>query len=207
MPRGRPGLSEVRLFGDVWPCGAVCSYDMKKTRSARGRRARRKKVLAGVGGALVLVVGLAFLASDGDSSADASDTPDVTISYFDGSSEQLSALVGQPVVLNFWASWCPACISEMPDFAEVHRKLGDQVKFVGVNMQEVDPDAAKDLVARTGVEYELAHDPNGLIFNAFGGLAMPTTVFIRADGSVASVHSGTIFADQLSTLIEDDLLG
>jgi hypothetical protein len=95
----------------------------------------------------------------------------------------------------------------MPAFGEVHRRISDKVRFVGVNVQEVNLDAAMDLVDRTGVDYELAHDPNGQIFNAFGGLAMPTTIFIRADGSVARVHSGTIFTDELNSIIEDELLG
>ncbi|MEX1126911.1 MAG: TlpA disulfide reductase family protein, partial [Acidimicrobiia bacterium] len=132
---------------------------------------------------------------------------DVTLSYFDGSTEKLADLVGQPVVLNFWASWCPACISEMPSFAEVHRRLGDRVRFIGINMQEVSLDAAIDLAGRTGVNYQLAHDPDGAIFRKFGGLAMPTTVFIAADGSVAQVHSGAIFSDDLAAIIEGDLLG
>lgn len=133
--------------------------------------------------------------------------PDVTLEYIDGTSQQLSDLRGKPVVLNFWASWCPACISEMPDFGEVHRRLGDEVEFVGVNMQEVDLDAAVALAEQTGVDYRLAHDPEGAIYNQFRGIAMPTTVFISADGAVQSVHAGAIFANELLETIESELLG
>lgn len=161
-------------------------------------------VLAGI---VVVFIGLGWLIGARKPAVDLPRAPDVTLLYFDGSTERLADLVGQPVVLNFWASWCPACISEMPAFAEVHGRFGDRVRFIGVNMQELDLDAAIDLVDRTGVEYPLAHDPDGAIFIEFGGLAMPTTVFISADGSIALVHSGAMFADDLASIIEGDLLG
>jgi len=166
-----------------------------------------KLILAGVAVSAILSLGLLLLTQGDVPSVGAEAAPDITLSYFDGSTENLADLVGQPVVLNFWASWCPACISEMPAFADVHRRLGDRVRFVGINMQEVSLDAAIDLADRTGVDYQLAHDPDGAIFREFGGLAMPTTVFITADGSVARVHSGAIFSDDLAGIIEGDLLG
>ncbi len=57
------------------------------------------------------------------------------------------------------------------------------------------------------VDYRLAHDPDGAIFRRFDGIAMPTTVFIAADGSIARVHAGVIFAEELTALIEAELLG
>lgn len=176
---------------------------------AKSKRTRifRQRLLVFAGAGVVAIAGLILLTSGDPATAGGSETPDITLSFFDGHTEELAGMTGEPVVLNFWASWCPACISEMPASGEVHRRMSDRVRFVGINMQEVNLEAAMDLVGRTGVGYELAHDPNGQIFSAFGGLAMPTTVFIRADGSVARVHSGTIFSDELTSIIEDELLG
>jgi thiol-disulfide isomerase/thioredoxin len=171
------------------------------------RRHSRRRTLVVVAGIVVVFVGLGWLIGARKPTVDLAGAPGVTLLYFDGSTERLADLVGQPVVLNFWASWCPACISEMPAFAEVHRRFGDRVRFIGVNMQEMDLDAAIALADRTGVEYPLAHDPDGKIFVEFGGLAMPTTVFISADGSIALVHSGAMFSDDLASIIEGDLLG
>lgn len=199
-----PQLSEVRPF----VMGSCSSHgwaiDMAKSKRTR---ISRQRLLIFAGAAGVVIAGLIFLTAGDPATTGSSETPDITLSFFDGHTEELADMTGEPVVLNFWASWCPACISEMPAFGEVHRQLSDKVRFVGVNMQEVNLEAAIDLVGRTGVEYELAHDPNGQIFNAFGGLAMPTTVFIRADGSVARVHSGAIFSEELTSIIEDELLG
>lgn len=131
---------------------------------------------------------------------------DLPLTYLDGSTGNISEFRDTPVVLNFWASWCPTCIAEMPDFEEVHQQLGDQVVFLGVNMQEVSREAAEALVRETGVTYRLVDDPTGEIFRRFGGVAMPTTVFITAEGTIAQVHAGAIFADDLLALIESTLL-
>jgi cytochrome c biogenesis protein CcmG, thiol:disulfide interchange protein DsbE len=175
----------------------------------RVRLLRRQTWRVLTAGLIVLLLGAVVIAisSDDGEASTADAAPDVTLEFFDGSSQQLSELRGVPVVLNFWASWCPACISEMPDFGEVDRRFGDRVEFIGVNMQEVDLAAAMELVDVTGVEYRLAHDRDGSMHNQFGGIAMPTTVFISADGAVERVHSGAIFVDDLTEIIEGDLLG
>lgn len=186
---------------------SVFSPMMKETLS-RFRGNRGSSIATAIAVLVVLVAGFLWLTRDTEEAqgvaADAA--PDVTLEFFDGNSRQLSDLKGKPVVLNFWASWCPACISEMPDFGNVHRRLGDQVEFIGVNMQEVDMEAAQALVEQTNVDYRLAHDRDGAIYNQFGGIAMPTTVFISAEGTVESVHSGTIFEDELTETIETELL-
>jgi len=179
----------------------------KKSRRRAPSRNRSWGLVVRTAFAAVLITGLVILTRGADSGSGVETAPDVTLLYFDGATENLSDLVGQPVVLNFWASWCPACISEMPAIAEADLRFGDRVRFVGLNMQEVNLDAAIDLAGVTGVEYQLAHDPDGAIFREFGGLAMPTTIFIDADGSVARVHSGAIFSDDLTAIIENELLG
>lgn len=131
---------------------------------------------------------------------------DVPFEYFDGSQGNLADFAGRPLVVNFWASWCPACVAEMPDFETVHARLDDEVAFLGLAMQETDETAARDLIEETGVTYPLGKDPDGSIFNSFGGFAMPTTVFIDQLGNVASTHPGALFADDLEATIRTQLL-
>lgn len=130
-----------------------------------------------------------------------------TFSYksTDGTVNFIAERRGTPVVVNFFANWCPACIAEMPDFESVHQKTKGQVDFIGLALQSP-ADAVDALVEDTGVTYEIGVDQNGELFRELGGLGMPTTVFIDADGQITSVHSGQLTADSLESVIDDELL-
>lgn len=117
----------------------------------------------------------------------------------------LSEIRGIPIVINFWASWCPSCASEMPEFEAVHREFSDQVEFVGVNLADSE-DRALDLVSRTGVTYRLVSDADGSYYRAVRGLGMPLTLFVTADGHIAKKVSGEIDAAALRKLILAHLL-
>jgi cytochrome c biogenesis protein CcmG/thiol:disulfide interchange protein DsbE len=140
-------------------------------------------------------------------------TPGPTGSPVDGSFEMMTGgrrsladYRGRPLVVNFFASWCVPCLAEMPGFERVHRELADQVAFLGLNLQ--DPvDAGRSVVERTGVTYDIGRDPDGALFQSFGGIAMPTTVFIDASGAVVDLHSGEITAGELRDRIDELLLG
>jgi cytochrome c biogenesis protein CcmG, thiol:disulfide interchange protein DsbE len=159
--------------------------------------------LAGAVVALAVLAGVGRLlaASSGSAPSDAPvvegvaavgrPAPRVELAGLRGGRVRLADLRGRPVVVNFWASWCPPCVAEMPDFQRVHRRLGDRVAFLGVNQRD-QRRAAEELARTTGVTYPLAVDPSGRSFDAFGGRGMPTTVFIRADGTVAEVFAGQL---------------
>lgn len=139
----------------------------------------------------------------GDAAGDPA--PDVTFALLDGGSLRLSELRGTPVVVNFWAAWCPPCISEMPDFELVHQEIGEDVAFVGIDVRE-SADAARDLVEETGVTYTIGRDPSGEIFQAFDAVNMPSTFLLARDGTVVASHPGAMDADTLRELIHEHLL-
>lgn len=153
----------------------------------------------------MLVAGAAFIALTDRQPAPGPGV-DIEFAFMDGEQGNLADFAGTPLVVNFWASWCPACVAEMPDLQAVHSRLGDEVQFLGLNMQETDPGAAAALLAETGVDYPIGLDPDGAIFSHFGGIAMPTTVLIDETGQVAATHSGAIFESDLEELIRVELL-
>jgi len=126
--------------------------------------------------------------------------PDLEMIDFDGEPLTLSEYRGTPVVLNFWATWCPFCIAEMPDFEVVSQRLIDDVVFLGVNLQDERTQAVA-LARDTGVTYRLADDPLGDVYSAFGGTSMPTTVFIDADGIVRELIGGQMSESDLLAAI------
>lgn len=140
---------------------------------------------------------------DGDPSAEAApspapgpEVPDIEIDAFDGDTVSLADYAGGPLLVNFWASWCPPCVAEMPDLEAVHELAADQVTFVGVNTQDT-PDRAAELVDETGVTYDLVRDPDGQLFQAFGVFGMPSTFYVDADGVVVGRHTGLLTRDAL----------
>ena len=130
---------------------------------------------------------------------------DIDYPTLDGAVANLTDLGGTPIVLNFFAAWCPSCVSEMPGFEQVHQRRGDDVAFIGMS-EDLVTDDALELVARTGITYRTGWDPTGRVLNAFRAYVMPTTVFITADGDVAHTFSGALEPDELDELIVEHLL-
>jgi thiol-disulfide isomerase/thioredoxin len=126
--------------------------------------------------------------------------PATTFELLDGGSGSLSDFGGRPVVLNFWASSCAPCLKEMPAFEQVHQDLGDRVAIVGVDVSEgVDPGRA--MVERTGVSYLQARDPRGDLLRAYGGIQLPHTVVIDAEGVVRELRNQALDEDQIRELV------
>jgi thiol-disulfide isomerase/thioredoxin len=102
----------------------------------------------------------------------------------------------RPLVLNVWASWCGPCRQEMPAFQQVYLQAKDKVSFLGLDSRDV-VDAARRFAAQTGVTYRLAADPNGQAAAKLGVAALPTTVFIGADGTLRGRHVGALTPSEL----------
>jgi peroxiredoxin len=98
---------------------------------------------------------------------------------------RLSDFKGKVVVLNFWASWCPPCRWEMPDFERMWQEYRDKdVVFLGVAVADFE-DKALGFAEKTGVTYPLALDATGEVAKDYGITSMPTTYFIDREGKVA----------------------
>ena len=139
-----------------------------------------------------------------DIQSDAAVHSDVNIEFtmFDGGTRNFTSYAGTPLVINFFARTCPACVAEMPEFQEVSNTLGDAVNFVGISTDHRHEDA-QILIEETGVTYDLGWDPAGDLFAEFGGIAMPTTVFVSSDGTVIEVWSGVLTATDLTAKIQE----
>ncbi len=122
----------------------------------------------------------------------------------DGQTATLAVYDGQPLVVNFFAAWCPPCRAELPDFQAVHEDYEDQVTFVGVS-HDFDETSWRALIEETGVTFDTVFQPGQEIWIEAGGIGMPTTLFLSPDGEVLEMHSGILTAEQLSELIDEHL--
>lgn len=121
----------------------------------------------------------------------------------DGDTVTLADFRGTPVVVNYFATWCPACRAELPEFEAVHRAVGNDVTFLGVSRDNV-TSSWRSLVADSGLTYQTVFEGNIQGSFAFvDARAMPTTVFIDADGAVQQVWSGTLSGERLHDLIDE----
>lgn len=173
-----------------------------------GARRGAWRVGGGLLAVLLLIGALAAvgLAGGDDSDDEAGDpVPDQQISTFDDEPVTLGDYEGEPVVVNFFASWCPPCIAEMRDvFEPLHQELADEVTFLGVATQD-ERAAALQVVEITEVTYDLAEDPDGALFRALGATGMPATFYVDADGQVVGAHMGALTADQLRSQVDAHL--
>lgn len=104
---------------------------------------------------------------------------------------ELAELRGEPVVLNFWASWCEPCAEEAPILEEGWRRFREQVVFVGLDMQDVTGDA-EDFLARYGVTYPNIKDPADDVAAEYGTAGIPETYFIDDEGRVVAHAIGVL---------------
>lgn len=133
--------------------------------------------------------------------------PDTALVRFDdGAPTTLAEFRGVPVVVNFFASFCIPCRTEMPAFEQVHQRIGERVRVVGIDTGEP-IEAGRRIAAETGVTYPLLSDPQGATMVALGATVLPTTVLADAQGTVIAVHNGALTADQLERWVAEELPG
>ena len=122
----------------------------------------------------------------------------------DGKATDLASLKGSPVILNFWATWCPPCKRELPLLAEVDRKYSEQgLKVVGVTLDEPDDPAVAHLVAEAGVKYQLLFGSLDTSFELIGAQGLPVTLYIARDGSVRHRTHGILDRQELEKSVQE----
>ena len=122
----------------------------------------------------------------------------------------LDRLTGRPTLVNLWATWCGPCREEMPLLQAAHDRHGEQVRFLGVDVQD-DPEAARWFLDELGVGYPHAVDTDGELLRDLGARGLPVTLAVDADGRVIERVMGQLTAEELQrlmdTLLESDASG
>ena len=131
------------------------------------------------------------------------DVLSVSFALNEGRNTTLKELVSeknQPLVVNFWATWCAPCLEELPMFESVHNRIGHEVTFLGINVSD-SPTKANELIADAGISYQMGRDPEGNFLVGLGIVGLPATVFIDSEGTIVDVHMGQISDEDLDKKI------
>ncbi len=136
-------------------------------------------------------------------------TEDFTVYDAELNEVTLSEYFGKPIVINFWASWCYPCKSELPAFNAMYEKYGDEVVFLMINLtdgQRETVSKVKNFIANHGYTFPVYYDIEYDASKTYGVYSIPETVFINADGSLYDTRVGAMSEVALENYIKK-LLG
>ena len=145
-------------------------------------------------------------AVEGEGESAPQPAPDFTVYDAEGNGITLSVLMdGKPTVLNFWASWCGPCRSEMPHIQEAYERLGGEVSFVMINMtdgQRETQESAEEYMAESGWTFPIYFDSDYDAAMTYGAYSLPQTYFIDAEGRLIAAARGPMSAEVLQSGID-----
>lgn len=132
--------------------------------------------------------------------------PDFTVQDVNGNNVSLSDFKGKPVVLNFWASWCPPCKAEMPDYEKMFQQYSSKgVVFLMVNMTDGNRETiatAKQFLKANKYSFTAYFDAKSDAANTYGISSIPDSIFIDKNGYVINAYEGMIDVTTMKNNIE-----
>lgn len=128
--------------------------------------------------------------------------PDFALEGMDGETYRLSEFQGKKVMVNFWATWCPYCVDEMPDLTKLAQDYSDDLVVLAVNVDESESKIQGFLDDNPDIDLNILLDPNGKTAGAYGANALPLTIGINSDGSVETGYPGMLNYEQMVGMYE-----
>jgi peroxiredoxin len=136
--------------------------------------------------------------------------PDFTLSTLEGDFLSLADYQGQPVLINFWASWCPPCRLEMPDLVETYETHKDE-GFVILAVDLTFQDSIRNVeafVKEFGMTFPVLLDHDSVVTNGlYRLLGLPMSVFVNREGIVTRIHIGAMTGEQVDEFVAEILEG
>lgn len=126
--------------------------------------------------------------------------PEFELEDLDGNIVRLADLKGKNILVNFWATWCPFCIDEMPDLQLIYEKYKDDDFIVlAINVQE-SAEKARGYLEEAGLDLPVLLDKNSRIAALYGATSIPLTIAVNKDGVAVTGYRGKLTLDQMETM-------
>ncbi len=126
--------------------------------------------------------------------------PDFELLDLSGKSVKLNDFRGKNIILNFWASWCPPCREEMPEFQRIYSENQDKIVVVGVNLQE-SKENAEAFVKKLGITFPILLDPDAQVKDMYNVFTQPVTYFIDSNGKIVDKKFGPLTTEEIDEKI------
>lgn len=143
------------------------------------------------------------VAEDNSSLEVGSEFADFTWSDSKGNEKNLSDYKGKPIILNFWATWCPPCQIEMPDIEKYYNDNKDKTTIIAVNLTETEKSMEKteEFLEKNGYTFPVVLDDKGLVVQKYLVRSIPTTYFIDGEGIIKKIYTGPVNEDQIKEYV------
>lgn len=130
--------------------------------------------------------------------------PDFQLGTLAGGTIRLSELRGSPVIINFWATWCAPCKQEMPYLVDAYNWNKERgLRVLAVDSVAFDNlDDIKTFVETYRMDFDIVLDTDDRLSSDWAIMGLPTSFFIRPDGTIAKVHVGQMTVDQVSEYLK-----
>lgn len=159
---------------------------------------------------LIFLIFLAWLTSPSNKPGDTASfqiqegsIQDFALEDYEGNVFLYENFKGRPLVINSWASWCPFCLDELPDFVQLQKQYDDQIDILAINREESVETSSK-FSDTLGITHELVWllDPDDSFYRAINGFAMPETIFVNADGQIVEHVRGYMSFDEMKQKVQ-----
>lgn len=147
-----------------------------------------------------------------DTESDPDKAPDFTVLDKDGNEVTLSGIVSEknkPIIINFWATWCPPCVRELPHFEKMYKEYSDEIEFLMVNLTDGYDETIEKVNTFTtdnSYTFPVYFDTKANASVAYSISSIPLTVLVDAEGKIVASEVGAMDEETLKGYI-DTLIG